>query len=435
LFAAIATQLWLQTRVSNNFEILKKTPMKLTSEEKEKARLKQVDTCKRLNLHYSEKLQDLVEIAGKCFSTPIVYISLIEEFKQVLLAKKGVTIKEMRREDTFCHHVIQNGTALIVNDTLKDSRFMSNSLVLHYPQIRFYAGTPLLSKNGFVLGAFCICDTKFRTLSKSDEQKLATFSELASNILEMNNIAAKPVESAEDENMDETDLALKNNKEIEKLAVVLDIDRKEVKSENYKLLKSHETNLSVVKKTYQMNPVVLSIPGVPVYTEPKIIEWGKLILEQSKRKASEISISKLVKTLANGFEENLKSKGNSLKLNINASAVIGDEDAIKFVSSNLMSNINNRNENSLITITTFDDENYSLIVFHHKGRPLLREELDMIFQSPPDAQESINEQELYFSWHTMKLIGGFLTVPQNTEEGNYITLGFPKNYLTKKWFT
>ena len=75
--------------------------MKLTSEEKEKARLKEADTYKRLKPAYSEKLQDLAEIAGICFSAPIVYISIIEEFKQLLLAKKGIAIDEMQKMVLF----------------------------------------------------------------------------------------------------------------------------------------------------------------------------------------------------------------------------------------------------------------------------------------------------------------------------------------------
>ena len=72
-------------------------------------------------------------------------------------ARRGLDVTETVRESSFCAYAIQ-ARELIVLDACSAERFRNNPLVLYEPRIRFYAGPPLMTSDGFVLGALCVID-------------------------------------------------------------------------------------------------------------------------------------------------------------------------------------------------------------------------------------------------------------------------------------
>lgn len=403
--------------------------MKLFTRQKEIARLNEVSIYKNLQDLKTEQLQKLVNIASSYFSVPIVYISLIDEFKQVLMAKKGITLDEMRKEDTFCHHVINKGTPLIINDTTKDSNFKSNPLVEYYPHIRFYAGAPFISKNGFILGAFCICDTRFRTFSFKEEEKLVAFSKIASEIIETiqtEENSTRPVFSvwnakSEFSNLIKKQITIPNNSPITRM--------NESKNNFHSIYRESSNKFSAIKST-DMLLVPHHSTAITVPRKSNLYQWGEMMIGSHKRNASEISFSALANGVFAELDSSMKSKGNKIEWDITEpGGWYGDETAIKFVCNNILQNVNGRNNNSTIRINTFNDEDYAIMVIRHEGAPIVRSELDDAYKSSPNMIDSRNKEDLYFTWHTLKLISGFITVPESTREGNYITVAFPKKTI------
>jgi PAS domain S-box-containing protein len=117
-----------------------------------------------------ESFDRVTALAARLFSVPIVAVSLSDQKRQWFKSCRGLGISEMDREIALCSYAILSTETLILPDAKLDPRFADNPSVIGGPKIRFYAGAPLRTKDGYTLGTLCIADQKPRSLS-SEEQK------------------------------------------------------------------------------------------------------------------------------------------------------------------------------------------------------------------------------------------------------------------------
>jgi PAS domain S-box-containing protein len=135
------------------------------------------------------ELDEIASIAAQLCNAPIALISLIDEDRQWFKARHGLELKETPREVAFCAHAILGDDLLVVPDTLKDPRFCDNPLVRNEPRVRFYAGAPLISPEGFALGTICILDHRTRELLPAEAASLRTLSRMVMRHLEWRRLA------------------------------------------------------------------------------------------------------------------------------------------------------------------------------------------------------------------------------------------------------
>jgi anti-sigma regulatory factor (Ser/Thr protein kinase) len=118
-----------------------------------------------------QAFDDLALLASQICGTPIALISLVDENRQWFKSHVGLEAKETSRSVSICAHAIQQRDLFIVPDAQEDPRYRDNALVRDEPRIRFYAGAPLMTRDGDALGTLCVIDRRPRTLT--DDQKAA----------------------------------------------------------------------------------------------------------------------------------------------------------------------------------------------------------------------------------------------------------------------
>lgn len=124
----------------------------------------------------------LAKLAANILEVPMALVSLVDGDRQWFKARYGLNVPETPRGISFCAHVVAFDEPLVVPDALADSRFSDNPLVTGEPRVRFYAGVPLRTKDGFVLGTLCAIDHSPRGAT---ERQLESLSLLAGQVVEL----------------------------------------------------------------------------------------------------------------------------------------------------------------------------------------------------------------------------------------------------------
>jgi GAF domain-containing protein len=158
--------------------------MVITKPANEEARIMALEKYAILDTDPEQAFDDLTLLASFVCKTPIALISLVDEDRQWFKSRVGIKASETSRDIAFCSTAILQTDVFVVPDALEDERFRDNPLVVSDPNIRFYAGAPLINEDGYALGTLCVVDRSPRDLAPDQRDALKALSRLVLGQLE-----------------------------------------------------------------------------------------------------------------------------------------------------------------------------------------------------------------------------------------------------------
>lgn len=150
----------------------------------EVARLHCLHAMRVLDTAPEPLFEQIVALAAELCGVPVSLISLVDTHRQWFKANVGLPeVAETHRDLSFCAHAILSDELLEVADTTQDRRFATNTLVLGFPAIRFYAGAPLRMPGGERLGTLCVIDREPHRLDARQRSALIKLAEITATAL------------------------------------------------------------------------------------------------------------------------------------------------------------------------------------------------------------------------------------------------------------
>ncbi len=146
-----------------------------------------LDALKRYNIMDTlpeEAFDRITRLVARQLNVQFALISLLDEERQWFKSRVGLDVSETPRELAFCAYTIMQDEPFIVEDATNHPTFQNNPLVTGEPNVRFYAGVPLRTPDGYNLGTLCAIDTKARKISADELKSLADLAHIVVDALE-----------------------------------------------------------------------------------------------------------------------------------------------------------------------------------------------------------------------------------------------------------
>ncbi|MFO7323557.1 MAG: GAF domain-containing sensor histidine kinase [Chloroflexota bacterium] len=130
-----------------------------------------------------EVFDRLTSLAARVLSTPVALLTLVDANRHYFKSFFGLhepfaTTREVDLKSAFCHHVVESGKPLIIEDARQDPALKDNPVVTALNAIA-YLGVPLRAPPGFVLGALCVLQGEPRRWQVEEVEILETLAQMA----------------------------------------------------------------------------------------------------------------------------------------------------------------------------------------------------------------------------------------------------------------
>ncbi len=363
----------------------------------ESERLKELYHTEVLDTESESDFDDIVRLTSQTFNMPVSLITLIDAERQWVKAKIGAQLCEQSRNEAICNYTIAQDDVLEVCDLSKDHRFSHFPYVTGEPNLRYYAGAPLVTSKGFKIGTLCILDTAPGKLSA--EQK-AALRVLARHVVTLIELRVRNREMAQLSEMQNKVISIIGHDIRNPLAsfrVMLDLI--DDKSKEFDEDEAAEMN-ELLRKQMDSTLDLLS----------NLVQWGKLHIRLHNALPGSNDLYLLTNRVLSVIEVSASLKNNQLINNIPPQTyVYADEQALEFVLRNLLTNANKFTENGCITVAVNSTENQHFISVTDTGVGM---------------DESQIQQVLYET-------GSYFTIGTKDEKGSGLGLSLVREFLRK----
>lgn len=387
----------------------------------EEQRIQELIRYEVLDSEQEEVFNEITELASAICKTPISLISLVDRDRQWFKASVGLDASQTERNIAFCSHAILQDKVFEIQNALEDSRFSDNPLVTDSPDIRFYAGAPLIAPNGFPLGTLCVIDTEPKKLT--DEQRRAL------------EILSKQVISQLEVRVRNRYLR-KINEEKEILFTTIAHDLKSPFNGILNLTKM------LVRKSDQLEPEKIATIAQHILSSSmdvyqvldELLQWAQQRMGGMTCSAEKINIKDIVQDTIHLLENTLSLKNIDASEDISTTLdAIGDPTLFKSVVRNLLNNaIKFTPEEGTITLSAWEKNDYVELAITDSGKgidPVIRDKLFATSGTSLDgtAGEKGTGLGLNLCSEFMHLQKGKIYIDENSTQGTKFVCALPKS--------
>ncbi|MFY7898841.1 MAG: GAF domain-containing sensor histidine kinase [Chitinophagaceae bacterium] len=383
----------------------------------EQQRLWELYSYEILDTSPDEEFDEIVKLASQICNVPISLISLVETSRQWFKAKVGIEAESTTKEISFCAHAIaQDEEIFEVGDATKDYRFYDNPLVTESPNIRFYAGVPLVSRNGFKLGTLCVINSVPQHLTQEQSFGLKV---LANQVIKLLDLRINNKQLAAQK------LRLKQQAEMQNriISIIAHDVRNPVASLKQIIEFSNNNYLTQQEAASMMQMAETHLDGT-LDLLSDLLEWGRMQITAHANNPQTVNLYELVEAKFKNFYATALIKGNKLINLVDKDLVVAtDPNAINFIVRNLLSNANKFTENGIITIYAQREKDTVLLSISDTGIGMEETVKHKLFdRSCKVTTIGTNNEKgsglgLLFTKDFVELLGGTITVESKVDVG------------------
>lgn len=258
----------------------------------------------------------LVQLASHLCGTPMSLITLVDKERVWFKANLGFASDEVSRQLSFCSHMVSDTVPMVINDTNDDPRFAAHPLVSGDPKIRFYAGVPLLTPDGFNLGSLCVIDQQPRELSDFQAFALSSLAEQAMQLLEQRYFSLQKqaqMQVIEQQRQQLQDAQLLN----QRLLKLLDQELQEPLDDLLTLLQSflHQRESGSSVSTDWTAPMQHKLEDLAQVMR-QLRAWQKLQTGGQEWESSSLPLADLLQALARRFQPLADSNSSEIQIQV-----------------------------------------------------------------------------------------------------------------------
>jgi len=345
----------------------------------ETLRLQKLRDYQILDTHSEDTFDKIALLASQIFNTPSAYVTFVDTNRVYFKASIGSFQEtEVAREDSLCSLAILDDKNTVFNDTHTLPSLMESPYVSNIGGIRFYAGAPLKSPEGYSMGTVCVVDSIPREVTEEQLEMLRTLADIVMNKLESR---------------------LRYNNIIKSQNDLMGIALHEIKNPVASISLANDIlridGTKIPKMTDMIKRCVVTI-------QAKLADLLKLSEDEEtdqKLSIEEADLNEMLHRLVTNFELLANKKNQIVELTIDDSLpkINIDKTKISDVLHNLMSNaIKYSYSNSTIKIIAKKIDDFVEIEFKDQGQGLNDEDAERLFKkfaklsSKPTGRESSN---------------------------------------------
>ncbi|HTK19380.1 MAG TPA: GAF domain-containing sensor histidine kinase [Mucilaginibacter sp.] len=330
----------------------------------EQKRLQDLFETELLDTPKESEFDDIVRLASQICNMPISLITLVDSNRQWFKAKVGIDDDETSREESFCAHAILDDGLFEVEDALTDERFFDNPMVLENPNVRYYAGFPLITKTGSNIGTLCVVDVVPRKLT---EEQIFALKVLSENVIKIAELRQK---NKHLNHMAETH---------KKMTSILAHDVRSPMVSIKGIIDYKKAGLFGEEEAEEMMDIALEQLSNTLQMVDDVVDWGQSQLKYYDVQKEIVNLREVVSTIF-GYEAlKARIKNNELLNYVDDIQLLTDKNAITFIIRNLVSNANKFTENGEIRISAVKTPNHIDIYIEDTGAGMAEEISSKLF--------------------------------------------------------